>query len=77
MVPPIFRAGFYRKENKYYANINSSSAITQGEILPGFLTSGVKGFYATVTFSTDSVTDPGRYKELFSVSTIYNFANGY
>ena len=77
VVPPIFRAGFYRKENKYYANINSSSAITQGEILPGFLTSGVKGFYATVTFSTDSVTDPGRYKELFSVSTIYNFANGY
>ncbi len=77
VVPPIFRAGFYRKENKYCSNLISSSAITQAEVLPGFLTAGVKGFFATVTFSTDSVTDPGRYKELFAVSTNFEFSNGY
>ena len=77
VVPPIFRAGFYRKENKYCSNLISTSAITQAEVLPGFLTAGVKGFFATVTFSTDSVTDPGRYKELFAVSTNFEFSNGY
>jgi len=77
VVPPIFRAGFYRKENKYCSNLTSNSSITQGEIISGRLTSGVKGFFATVNFSTDSVTDTGRYKELFAVSTIYDFANGY
>ena len=77
VVPPIFRAGFDRKENKYCANLVSASSITQGEIISGRLTSGVKGFFATVSVSTDSVTDQGKYKELFAVSTIYDFANGY
>lgn len=77
IVPPIFRAGFYRKENKYYANILSSSSLSQGEILPGSSTTGVKGFFANITISTDDVTDVGSYKELFAVSTIYNFSTGY
>jgi hypothetical protein len=39
--------------------------------------SGIKGFYATVTISTDSVTNPGGEKELFAVSTEYVANNGY
>ena len=36
-----------------------------------------KGFFANITISTDDVTDVGSYKELFAVSTIYNFSTGY
>jgi hypothetical protein len=32
---------------------------------------GIKGYFATVTISTDSVTDPGGMKELFAVSSNY------
>jgi hypothetical protein len=76
-VPPIYRAGFNRKENKYYANLVGNSSINQGEVLPGLATSGVKGFFIKVKMSTDSITDPGRYKELFAVSSNYTFASGY
>jgi hypothetical protein len=33
--------------------------------------SGIKGHFATVKISTDSVTDPGGMKELFAVSSEY------
>jgi hypothetical protein len=32
---------------------------------------GIKGFFATVTVSTDDTTDPGGLKELFAVSSNY------
>tara|TARA_R110002020_G_scaffold54073_1_gene151026 strand:- start:30 stop:1469 length:1440 start_codon:yes stop_codon:yes gene_type:complete len=76
-VPPIFRAGFYRKENKYCANLINNSSPTNGEILFGKQVSGIKGFFAVVTVSTDNITDQGGYKELFAVSSNYTFANGY
>ncbi len=39
--------------------------------------SGIKGYLATVTISTDGVTEPGGEKELFSVGSRYVRNNGY
>ena len=38
---------------------------------------GIKGFYAVVTMSTDSSTDLGGEKQLFQVGTEYAMNNGY
>jgi hypothetical protein len=77
--PPLnrYQAGFDRKENKYVANLINDSVVSQREINFGNQISGVKGFYANVTFSTDATTDPGGEKQLFSVGTTYIFNNGY
>ena len=77
LTPPINRAGFNRKENKYVANVVNSSVAFDGEIIFGDSVSGLKAFYTTVTISTDSVTDQGGYKEIFAVSSNYTFSNGY
>jgi hypothetical protein len=71
LVPPIFRYGFDRKENKYYAVLKNNSAATNGEVLYGKQISGIKGRYATVTISTDTITDVGGAKELWSVGSRY------
>tara|TARA_R110000772_G_scaffold268686_2_gene397476 strand:- start:24189 stop:24806 length:618 start_codon:yes stop_codon:yes gene_type:complete len=63
-------AGFKRKENKYSANLLNNSVISrEGEVRGGKSVSGIKGFYADVTLSTDSTTDIGGAKQLFSVSS--------
>ena len=62
-------AGFNRKENKYYANLVNASSPTQAEVLWGTSISGIKGYFATVTMSTDSFTNPGGPKNLFSVAS--------
>lgn len=72
MYPPINRAGFDRKENKYMAVLINKTLANQGEIIYGTDMSGIKGYFATVTMSTDSATDAGGGKELFTVSTNYN-----
>tara|TARA_R100000541_G_scaffold54061_1_gene62431 strand:- start:1223 stop:2680 length:1458 start_codon:yes stop_codon:yes gene_type:complete len=77
LTPPINRAGFDRKENKYVANIVNSSQAFEGEVIFGDKMSGLKGFYTNVTISTDNVTNPGGYKEIFAVSSNYTFSNGY
>ena len=85
LIPPINRAGFNRKENKYVANIVGSPTAFNGEVIfseqvDGTLvgkSSGLKGFYTNVTISTDTATDVGGYKEVFAVSSNYNFSNGY
>ena len=64
-----YRAGFNRKENKYVANLISSSVARPGEIIFGSQVSGIKGYIATVKVSTDTNTDSGGMKELFSVSS--------
>ena len=64
-----YRAGFNRKENKYVANLISSSVARPGEIIFGNQVSGIKGYIATVKVSTDTNTDSGGMKELFSVSS--------
>lgn len=74
---PRLYAGFDRKENAYVANLVNSSAATQGEIIFGNVISGIKGFYATATFSTDRFTDPGGEKQLFSVATDFFSNNGF
>jgi len=71
LIPPLNRAGFTRKENKYMANIVNNSAIAPGEVRFGNQMSGIKGHFTTVTLSTDTVTDFGGSKELFAVSSEY------
>ncbi|MAN60394.1 MAG: hypothetical protein CMI60_00475 [Parvibaculum sp.] len=73
----IFRAGFYRKENKYYANLVNKSQAVEGEVHFGADITGIKGFYAVVTMTTDSTTDYGGEKQLFQVGTEYITNNGY
>ena len=72
LTPPLNRAGFDRKENKYFANLINNSAAAQGEILWGSAISGIKGYFAAVTISTDTVTDVGGLKNLFAVSSNYS-----
>ena len=76
-----YRAGFNLRENKYYANLvnvgtttNGDGLILQGmpgQVLPNTSVSGIKGFFATVTISTDKTTDIGGQKTLFAVSSNY------
>ena len=77
--PPYSRlhAGFDRKENAYVANLVNNTPASQGEIIFGTSISGIKGFYATATFSTDTATDPGGEKQLFCVSSDFFSNNGY
>ena len=71
--PPYtkMRAGFDRKENKYVSNIKNNSAPRPGEVIYGDTLSGVKGMFATVTFSIDATTNILGKKELFAVSSTY------
>jgi len=66
-----YHAGFNRKEGKYFANLVNASSPTDGEIVFGDAMTGVKGYFANVTISTDTTTDPGGSKELFAVSSEY------
>ena len=77
LTPPILRAGFDRKENKYVANLINDSAPRPEEIIFGNQMSGIKGLFATVTLSTDNTTNVGGEKELFNVGTVYTMNNGY
>jgi len=69
--PPLLRAGFNRKENKYVANLKNNSSANAGEIIFGNQMSGIKGYFATVTIQDDSYTDLGGPKELWSAGTKY------
>ena len=72
-----YQAGFNLKENKYVANLINNSVASEREVNFGDKISGIKGFYANVTISTDLTTDPGGEKQLFSVGSTYIFNNGY
>ena len=69
--------GFVLKENKYVANLLNNSIAAPGEIIFGSAISGIKGFYSTVKLSTDSTTDFGGEKTLFSTESVYTMNNGY
>ena len=71
LIPPINHAGFTRKENKYMVNLINNSPAAAGEVVWGNAMTGIKGYFATVKMSTDSVTDVGGMKELFAVSSQY------
>lgn len=74
LYPPINRAGFDRKENKYMAALFNKSLANQQEISYGNEISGIKGYLSIVDMSIDSVTDLGGPKELFSVSTNFEYS---
>ena len=78
-IPPLDRyyAGFDRKENKYVANLINNTPPNPGEVIFNQDISGIKGFYATVKMSTDSTTQLGGEKTLFSVESAYDMNNGY
>ena len=65
----LYRAGFNRKDNKYFSNLINNSIEKPGEIVFGSSMTGIKGHFATVTLSTDLTTNPSVSKELFAVST--------
>ena len=71
LVGNINRAGFDRKENKYMSNLINNSQAQAGEIIFGNSMSGIKGYFATIKMSTDTVTNVGGAKELFAVSSNY------
>jgi hypothetical protein len=70
-----YHYGFDRKENKYFANLTNNSLPTDGEVIYGAQMTGIKGRYATVTMSTDAVTNPGGLKELWSVGSVYSISS--
>jgi|TARA_R100000479_G_scaffold66563_1_gene31688 hypothetical protein len=74
---PRFHAGFDRKENSYTANVINNAAPSSGEVLFGNFISGIKGYYTEATFVTDTTTDPGGVKTLFSVGSKFDSNNGY
>ena len=69
VTPPFSYAGFNRKENRYVANIINNSSARPGEVIFGNSVSGMKGFFVEVKLSTDTVTEEGGMKELFSASS--------
>ena len=74
---PALHVGFDRKENKYVGNLRNFTPASNDEIIWGQSISGIKGFYALGTFSTDATTEPGSEKQLFSVESSYIMNNGY
>ena len=78
LIQPLNHAGFDRKENKYMTNLINNSVASAGEVVFGNDMTGIKGYFATVTMSTDNVlasgapgTNVGGAKELFAVSSNY------
>ena len=74
--PPLLHAGFDRKNNRYMANLvrpenSTSQTVVPGEVIYGDQMSGIKGYFATVTLSTDTETEPLEMKELYQVSLTY------
>lgn len=74
LYPPINRAGFDRKENKYMAVLMNKSEPNPEEISFGNEISGIKGYFAIVDMSLDNATDVGGAKELFAASCNYDFS---
>lgn len=70
-------AGFNRKENNYASNLVNYSTPEDGEVVYGEQIAGIKGYYSTVTFLTDAVTNVGAEKQLFAVSSEFTQNNGY
>ena len=63
-----YYSGFRPKENKYYANIVNKTTQRPREVIFGQSMTGVKGFVAKVSMTTDT-TNTGDIKELFSVGS--------
>lgn len=70
----LFENKFKKKENKYFANILNISAVQRGEVEWGQSISGIKGFYATATFTCDNGSidsNINQKAELYAASAEY------
>ena len=74
LYPPINRAGFDRKENKYMAVLMNKSLPNPEEVSFGNEISGIKGYFAVVDMSLDNATDVGGAKELFAASCNFDYS---
>jgi len=73
---PVFRAGFDRKENKYHANLVNNTSASQGEVVFGNSMTGIKGYFTTVTVSTDGFTATTSQTVVNSVTIPLSNING-
>ena len=64
----MFSNNFKKKENKFFANLINSSPSTQGEVVFGASSSGIKGFFTTVKMQLINSDYPSTKKELFAIS---------
>lgn len=67
----MFANNFKKKESKFFANLVNNSPATQGEILFGQESTGVKGFFSTVVMTLNNTLYPTTKSELFAVSSQY------
>jgi hypothetical protein len=71
----LFSNSFKKKENKFFGNVlNITSLASGGEVVYGQSMSGIKGFFATGTFSTDNATAVStntNLAELYAISAEY------
>ena len=70
MESQLLQNKFKAKEDKYFANLINTSAVTQGEVIYGAAISGVKGFFATAKLTATNTATSGT-NELFATSTNY------
>ncbi len=62
-------AGFDRKENLYVSSLVNHGIIRPGQVLGNESMTGLKGYFVTVSMSTDNSTDVGGEKELWAVGS--------
>ena len=65
----LFVNNFKRKENKFFANLINNSSATEGEILWGQSSTGLKGFFTEAKIKLVNSDYPTTKKELFAVSS--------
>tara|TARA_R100000664_G_C2759256_1_gene148827 strand:- start:2169 stop:3884 length:1716 start_codon:yes stop_codon:yes gene_type:complete len=65
----VRHAGFDRKENLYVSQINNAGQDVPGQVISNPSMTGLKGYFVTVSMSTDSSTNVGGEKELWSVGS--------
>ena len=65
----LFSNNFKRKEKKFFANLINNSPATEGEILWGPSSTGLKGFFTEAKIKLVNQDYPTTKKELFAVSS--------
>jgi len=65
------RAGFDRKENLYVSPLINQSISQNGQVLPSSVSSGLKGYFLTVTVSNDNTTDYKGAKEIWAIGASF------
>jgi len=65
----LFSNNFKRKEKKFFANLINNSPATEGEILWGPSSTGLKGFFTEAKIKLINQDYPTTKKELFAVSS--------